>query len=210
MTSAHSDDVVVGEDGVARCRWGASPAEYARYHDEEWGRPVADEDRVFENLSLDCFQSGLSWLTILRKREGFRRAFQGFDPAVVAEFGSDDVARLLGDATIVRNRAKILATITNARATVRLHREGLSLAALIWAHAPRAASSTPRRLADLPAVTAESTALAAELRRRGYAFVGPTTVYAAMQALGLVNDHLAGCAVRTEAGEERTRFVVPR
>jgi DNA-3-methyladenine glycosylase I len=210
MTSARSDDVVVGEDGVARCRWGASPAEYARYHDEEWGRPVADEARVFENLSLDGFQSGLSWLTILRKREGFRRAFQGFDPVVVAEFGTDDVARLLGDATIVRNRAKILATITNARATVRLHREGLSLAALIWAYAPRTSLSTPRRLADLPAVTAESTALAAELRRRGYAFVGPTTVYAAMQALGLVNDHLAGCAVRTEAGEERTRFVVPR
>ena len=210
MTSAHSDDVVVGEDGVARCRWGASPAEYARYHDDEWGRPVADETRVFENLSLDCFQSGLSWLTILRKRDAFRRAFRGFDPAVVAAFDAADVERLLGDAGIVRNRAKVLATITNARATLRLHDEGLSLATLLWRHEPGVAGSAPRRLADLPAVTAASTALSVDLRHHGFAFVGPTTVYAAMQALGLVNDHLAGCHVRVVACAERARFVPPR
>jgi DNA-3-methyladenine glycosylase I len=186
-------DLVVGEDGLARCAWGASTPDYARYHDEEWGRPVHGADALYERLCLEAFQSGLSWLTILRKRENFRAAFAGFEIAAVARFGDDDVARLMGDAGIVRNRAKIDAAIANARAAAEID----DFAALIWSFAPDPdPRPIPRSYADTPAVTPESTALAKELKRRGFRFVGPTTAYAAMQACGLVNDHLAGCWAR--------------
>jgi DNA-3-methyladenine glycosylase I len=184
-------DLVVGADGRARCRWGASSPDYAVYHDEEWGRPVRDADGLFERLCLEAFQSGLSWLTILRKREAFRAAFAGFEIAAVARFGERDVERLLGDAGIVRNRAKIEASIANARAAADVD----DLGALLWSFAPPARPA-PRTFADVPAVTPESTAMAKELKRRGFRFVGPTTAYALMQACGLVNDHLAGCRVR--------------
>ncbi|HMC53449.1 MAG TPA: DNA-3-methyladenine glycosylase I [Acidimicrobiales bacterium] len=196
------NDIVIGEDGVGRCRWGTSTPEYRAYHDQEWGRPVRDEARIFEKLCLEGFQSGLSWLTILRKRDGFRKAFASFDPAKVAAFGDDDVERLLADSAIVRHRAKIVATINNARATIHLHDQGTYLAALLWRHEPPAGRA-PRTMADLPASTPESKALSAELRGHGFSFVGPTTVYATMQALGVVNDHLHGCHFRDVAGSER-------
>jgi DNA-3-methyladenine glycosylase I len=173
-----------------RCWWGASTPEYVRYHDEEWGRPVHDDRALFERLCLEAFQSGLSWLTILRKREAFRAAFAGFEIERVAAFGDDDVARLMADAGIVRNRAKIEAAIANARAAA-----GLPLGELLWSFAPPP-RARPRTPADIPAVTAESTAMAKELKRRGFRFVGPTTAYALMQACGLVDDHLEGCLVR--------------
>jgi DNA-3-methyladenine glycosylase I len=183
-----SDGLAEGPDGRPRCWWAVSAPEYVAYHDDEWGRPVRDARGLYERLCLEAFQSGLSWLTILRKREGFRAAFAGFDPAAVAEFGDADVARLMEDASIVRNRAKILAAIQNARATLEVD----DLGALIWSFAPPALER-PASRADVPAVTAESKALAKELKRRGFAFVGPTTAYALMQACGLVNDHLQGC-----------------
>ncbi len=168
-----------------------------RYHDEEWGRPVRDERGLYERMVLEGFQSGLSWLTILRKRENFRAAFANFDIDAVAEFGERDVTRLLGDAGIVRHRGKIEAAIANARAARAMHAAGESLAAVIWGHAP-AVRGAPRSPDDLASITPESTALSKELKRRGFRFVGPTTVYAAMQACGVVNDHLAGCWVRPE------------
>jgi DNA-3-methyladenine glycosylase I len=191
-----------GDDGRRRCWWGTAAAEYVRYHDEEWGRPVVDDDRLFERLSLEGFQSGLSWLTILRKREAFRDAFAGFEIAEVARFGPRDVKRLMADAGIVRNRRKIDATIQNARAAVRLQETGGSLAEFMWSFRPRRRRA-PRRLADLPSLTLESTALARELKRRGFAFIGPTTAYASMQACGIVNDHLFGCTVRGAVERER-------
>ncbi|HET6810312.1 MAG TPA: DNA-3-methyladenine glycosylase I [Acidimicrobiales bacterium] len=201
-------DVVVGADGLARCRWGATPPEYQAYHDHEWGRPVADERRIFEKLCLEGFQSGLSWLTILRKREAFRRAFAGFEPAAVARFGDSDIARLLADAGIVRHRGKIVATIENARAAERLHTQGRSLGGLLWSHAPRSGPA-PKSLGELVSSTPESKAASAELRGLGFRFVGPTTVHAAMQALGVVNDHLARCHFREAAQAERTGFRPP-
>jgi DNA-3-methyladenine glycosylase I len=188
-------DLVTGDDGRARCGWAARPSEYLAYHDREWGRPVHDDVRLFEKLCLEGFQSGLSWLTILRKREAFRRAFAGFDPPTVAAFGDAEVARLLADPGIVRSRAKVAATIANARAMVAM--TDTTLDRLVWAHAPPARPA-PASLAELPASTPESAALAAELKRRGFRFVGPTTVYAMMQACGVVDDHLAGCFVRDE------------
>ena len=186
-------DLVTGDDGRARCRWGASTPDYVRYHDEEWGRPVRDDRSLFEKLSLEAFQTGLSWLTILRKRENFRTAFAGFEINAVAAFGPDDVERLMADAGIVRNRAKIEAAIANARAAAAVD----DLSALIWSHAPDPdGRPAPRTLADVPAVTPESTALAKALKRHGFRFVGPTTAYALMQACGLVNDHLEGCCAR--------------
>jgi DNA-3-methyladenine glycosylase I len=183
-----------------RCPW-AQGETLAAYHDEEWGRPVVDERGLFERLCLEAFQSGLSWLTILRKREAFRTAFAEFDPDAVAAYGPDDVERLLGDADIVRNRAKIEAAVANARAVVALRDDG-GLAQLAWSFAPerREAPSAPD---DVPAVTPESTALAKALRARGFRFVGPTTAYALMQACGLVNDHLAECSVRAAVDAER-------
>jgi DNA-3-methyladenine glycosylase I len=178
-----------GPDGLLRCPWGLSSAEYLTYHDEEWGRPVRDDTGIFERLSLEAFQSGLSWLTILRKREGFRSAFAGFDIGEVAKYGPDDVARLLGDASIVRNRAKIDAVIGNARAALGVPG---GLAALVWSYA-EAQESVPVTLADVPPWTAGSKALAKELKRHGFSFTGPVTVYATLQACGVVDDHLELC-----------------
>jgi DNA-3-methyladenine glycosylase I len=196
-------DVVRDADGVRRCSWGTAPPEYAAYHDDEWGRPVTDDARLYEKLCLEGFQAGLSWLTILRKRDAFRRAFAGFDPAKVARFGARDVQRLLADAGIVRHRGKIEAAINNAGATLEVQRELGSLAALVWSFAPRGRRPAPRRMQSLPASTPESTELSKELRRRGFRFIGPTTAYAAMQSLGLVNDHLVGCAVRAACEREQ-------
>jgi DNA-3-methyladenine glycosylase I len=188
---------VPGPDGLLRCPWGTSAPEYVGYHDQEWGRPVRGDDRLFERLSLEGFQSGLSWLTILRKRDAFRLAFADFAIPAVAAFDEADVARLLADAGIVRNRAKIVATVANARAAAAL--DG-GLDALIWSYAPDPATRpAPVTLSDVPATSPESTALAKDLRRRGFRFVGPTTVYALMQACGLVDDHLRDCHVRGAA-----------
>jgi DNA-3-methyladenine glycosylase I len=182
-----SDGLAEGQDGRLRCWWGVSTPEYVAYHDEEWGRPVRDSRALYEKLCLEAFQSGLSWITILRKREGFRAAFAGFDPAVVASFGDDDVARLMADAGIVRNRAKIEAAIVNARAAL-----DVDLAELLWSFAPEP-RPRPRGRADVPALTPESKAMAKALKARGFKFVGPTTAYALMQACGLVDDHIDGC-----------------
>jgi len=195
-----------GEDGVVRCAWGASSTEYQEYHDHEWGFPVGDDRRLFEKLCLEGFQSGLSWLTILRKREGFRRAFAGFDFERVARFGDEDVVRLLGDTGIVRHRGKIEATINNAARAVELVEQEGSLAAYVWRHEPaRATQPSPTDVTE----TAESRALAKDLKRRGWRFVGPTTAYAFMQAMGLVNDHLEGCDARVKAQQARTSFTPP-
>lgn len=190
------NEAVAGSDGRFRCPWSVGIDEYERYHDEEWGRPVSGENELFERICLEAFQSGLSWLIILRKREAFRRAFAGFDVEQVARFGADDVERLLQDAGIVRNRAKILAAIGNAKALLALHQEGRTLAEILRSHAPPVAEPAPTMAADIPPITAESRALAAELKLSGFRFVGPTTAYATMQATGIVNDHLAYCWVR--------------
>jgi DNA-3-methyladenine glycosylase I len=185
-------DLVIGADGLARCSWAASAPEYIVYHDEEWGRPLRDDNGLYEKLTLEAFQSGLSWLTILRKREAFRAAFAGFAVDSVARFGSKDIARLLADPSIVRNRAKIEAAIQNARSVEQLP-DGLT--PLLWSFAP---PPRPRRLpslSDAPALTPESTAMAKELKKRGFRFVGPTTAYALMQATGMVDDHVDGCHV---------------
>ena len=183
---------VPGPDGRLRCPWGISAPEYLAYHDEEWGRPVRGDTAIFERLCLEGFQSGLSWLTILRKRENFRAAFAGFEPAAVAAFGDQDVARLMADAGIVRNRAKINAVITNARAMLTLPD---SLTELVWKYASDSAP-VPQTLDDLAASTPASKALSAELRKHGFTFTGPVTAYATMQACGIVNDHLAACFCR--------------
>jgi DNA-3-methyladenine glycosylase I len=206
------DGLVDGEDGVRRCWWGASTPEYEAYHDVEWGVPVADDVRLFEKLTLEGFQSGLSWLTILRKREGFRRAFAGFDPERVARFGERDVERLLGDAAIVRHRGKIESAVNNAQRYLELREEAGSLAAFVWRFEPDP-SSRPARLTRAAllelAQTAESKALARELKRRGWSYVGPTTVYAFMQAMGLVNDHLEGCTAWSRVAAARAAFSPP-
>ena len=178
-----------------RC-WTTSDPLYNAYHDEEWGRPVRDERGLLERLCLEGFQSGLSWLTILRKRDNFRAAFADFDIEAVAKFGDRDVNRLLGDAGIVRHRGKIEAAIANAKAAAAMHANGESLGELVWSFAPGGRRRAPRSPEDLPAITPESTALSKELKKRGFRFVGPTTAYATMQACGVVNDHLAGCWVR--------------
>jgi DNA-3-methyladenine glycosylase I len=204
------DGIDRGDDGVARCWWGASAPEYRDYHDTEWGFPVADDIRLFEKLSLEGFQSGLSWLTILRKREAFRRAFAGFDFERVASFGERDVERLLGDASIVRHRGKIEAVINNAqRASDMVEQEG-SLAAFVWRFEPEP-RPRPLTLEDLRAraQTDESRELARDLKRRGWRFVGPTTGYAFMQAMGLVNDHLAGCDAHEPVEQARAEFARP-
>jgi DNA-3-methyladenine glycosylase I len=184
-----SDGLVDG-----RCWWGSSTPEYIAYHDEEWGRPVRDSRALFEKLCLEAFQSGLSWITILRKRENFRAAFAGFEIERVAAFGEDDVARLMSDPGIVRNRLKIEATINNARAAI-----DLDLSELLWSFAPEP-RPRPRSPEEIPASTPESTALAKALKKRGFRFVGPTTAYAMMQACGLVDDHLEGCLVKAARG----------
>ena len=191
-------EAAAGPDGRLRCPWSLSSAEYLSYHDEEWGRPVRDDTGVFERICLEGFQSGLSWLIILRKRENFRAAFAGFDPVAVAEFGADDVTRLLADTGIVRNRAKIEATISNARAALDLP---AGLAATVWSYASSQDGAgtedvAPQTLDDVPSWTPASKALSAELRRHGFRFTGPVTAYATMQACGVVDDHLAGCFLR--------------
>jgi DNA-3-methyladenine glycosylase I len=180
-----------------RC-WQTTDELYLAYHDEEWGRPVRDERGLLERLCLEGFQSGLSWLTILRKRENFRAAFAGFDPERVARFGERDIARLLGNAGIVRHRGKIEAAIANARGALALREAGTPLEELVWDHRPKRSRAAPKSMRDLPPTTPESTALSKELKRAGFRFVGPTTVYAAMQACGVVNDHLATCFVRAQ------------
>jgi DNA-3-methyladenine glycosylase I len=186
-----------GPDGKPRCWWSLGTHDFVDYHDSEWGRPLHGESELFERLTLEAFQSGLSWLTILRKRANFRQAFDDFDVDKVAGYGAKDVKRLLSDAGIVRNRKKIDAAIANARATRQLHAAGETLDELVWGFAPEPGSRpAPKRAADIPATTPESTALAKELKRRGFVFVGPTTAYATMQAAGLVNDHVEGCAFR--------------
>lgn len=187
-----SDGLAEGPDGRLRCAWAGSAPEYLAYHDTEWGRELRGDQALFERLSLEAFQSGLSWITILRKREAFRAAFRDFDVEQVAAFGEDDVARLLADPGIVRNRAKITATVANARAVLDLD---VPLTDLLWSFAPQRRPA-PTRDGDVPAVTPESTAMAKELKRRGFRFVGPTTSYALMQATGMVDDHLAACWVR--------------
>ncbi len=189
-----------------RC-WPTTDPLYIAYHDDEWGRPVRDEHRLLERISLEAFQSGLAWITILRKRENFRAAFAHFDPEVIARYGDADVERLMADAGIVRNRAKIEATIANARATVALHEAGETLDALLWSFAPASPAPPPRSLGEMPATTPESKALANELKRRGFRFVGPTTAYALMQAIGIVNDHVADCHVRAAVDAERAAAV---
>jgi DNA-3-methyladenine glycosylase I len=201
-----------GADGVVRCLWPGEDPLYVAYHDREWGRPVRDEGRLFEKLCLEGFQAGLSWLTILRKRENFRRAFGGFDPAAVAAFGARDVARLLSDPGIVRHRGKIEAAIHNARRAPGLVREHGSLARYFWSFEP-APNERPRRI-DWAALrrltqTQASLALSKDLKKRGFRFVGPTTMYAFMQAMGLVNDHLEGCTFREIAEHERRSFRRP-
>ncbi|WP_030772850.1 DNA-3-methyladenine glycosylase I [Streptomyces sp. NRRL F-2664] len=186
-----------GPDGLLRCPWALSTPDYIAYHDAEWGRPVHGDDALYERLCLEAFQSGLSWLTILRRREGFRKAFSDFSIAAVAEFGVADAERLLADEGIIRNRAKIEATLANAK--VLAGWEAGELDTLIWSHAPEEPGPAPLTVGDVPAVTPESTALAKALKKAGIRFVGPTTAYALMQACGLVDDHLAACALRDPA-----------
>lgn len=192
-------DLVNAEDGITRCWWGVEPEIYRRYHDDEWGRPTTDDTRLFEKICLEGFQAGLSWLTILRKRENFRKGFAGFDPAAVAQFGEADVSRLLGDAGIVRHQGKIRSTINNARLALDLIQEKGSLASHFWSWA----ESETQPPTDIPSTHPVSIAMSKELKKRGWSFVGPTTVYAFMQAMGLVNDHLDGCHVRDACAEER-------
>jgi DNA-3-methyladenine glycosylase I len=204
------DGIATGEDGVARCWWADSAPEYRAYHDTEWGFPVSDDVRLFEKLSLEGFQAGLSWLTILRKREAFRSAFAGFEFEQVARFDEGDVARLLGDAGIVRHRGKIEAVINNSRRAVELVQAEGSIARYVWRFEPPARARRLDRagLAEL-ALTPESKALAKDLKARGWRFVGPTTAYAFMQAMGLVNDHLGGCDARVRVDSARERFDRP-
>jgi len=191
--AARSTDVVTGTDGVARCWWSGDDPDYTAYHDAEWGRPLRDERALFELLCLEGFQAGLSWITILRKRPAFRRAFAGFEIEAVAGFGDTDVDRLLADPGIIRHRGKITATIANAQAVAAMHAADTSLEEVVWAHAPAARRRPLRTRAQIPAQTGDSVALARALRGWGMRFVGPTTTYAFMQSAGLVDDHLAGC-----------------
>ncbi|WAJ27604.1 DNA-3-methyladenine glycosylase I [Antarcticirhabdus aurantiaca] len=209
-----TDGLLRGEDGVARCFWCGTDPAYRHYHDREWGRPVADDDRLFEKLCLEGFQSGLSWATILRKRENFRRAFADFRIEAVAAMGEADVERLLGDPGIVRHRGKIVSTLNNARRAAALReRTGRSFAAFLWSFAPepgeRPEAVTLAWLRENPATPA-STRLSKALKREGFTFVGPTTAYALMQGTGLVDDHMEGCAARAEAESARAAFEVPK
>ncbi|WBL19618.1 DNA-3-methyladenine glycosylase I [Citricoccus sp. NR2] len=190
--------IIIGDDGLARPAWATSSELMQTYYDTEWGMPVRDEHGVFERISLEAFQSGLSWATILRKRENFRAAFAGFDPDAVAKFGDDDVGRLLEDAGIVRNRAKILATINNAQATLALREDG-GLADFVWSFQPET-TPPPRTIEDIPTQSAESVALSKALRKKGFRFVGPTTMFALMEAIGIVDTHLLGSHRRGASG----------
>lgn len=202
--------LVLGVDGARRCGWCTGSEDYVAYHDHEWGRPVVDDVRIYEKLCLEGFQSGLSWLTILRKRENFRAAFDDFDPEVVARYGPSDVDRLLADGGIVRHRGKVEAAIANARATLRSRREHGSLAALVWSFEPRRhGRRVPTDLSDIASRTEASEALAEALKHLGFRFIGPTTAYAAMQSLGLVDDHLDGCWAREACEADRVATPIP-
>lgn len=202
--------IVVGADSVARCWWCVGDPLYEGYHDREWGRPTADDRTLFEKLCLEGFQSGLSWITILRKRENFRSAFKSFEIESVARFNQRSLERLMQDAGIVRNRAKIEATINNAKRCIELSAEYGSLAAYVWSYEPKRRSKKLTRKTLLEATTSpEAIAMSKDLKRRGWGFVGPTTAYAFMQAMGLVNDHLTGCAAREEVESRRSRFARP-
>jgi DNA-3-methyladenine glycosylase I len=211
--SDENTGLMTGEDGRLRCSWHGSDELYRRYHDKEWGRPVSDDRRLFEKICLEGFQSGLSWFTILKKRENFRAAFDGFDFDKVAQYTDRDVERLLGDAGIIRHRGKIVSTINNARRAREMIAEFGSLAAWFWKFEPQPADR-PTRIdrATLMAnpTTPVSTRISKELKKRGWSFVGPTTVYAFMQAMGMVNDHLEGCYCRAEVEAERKKFARPR
>ncbi|MCC0040828.1 MAG: DNA-3-methyladenine glycosylase I [Rhodobiaceae bacterium] len=212
MSTDMDDGLIAGDDGEVRCFWHGNLPDYIAYHDSEWGYPVGDDTRLFEKMCLEGFQSGLSWLTILRKRENFRRAFAGFDIEAVAEFGERDVERLLGDAGIVRHRGKIEAAINNARAARAVIGEAGSLAAFLWRFEPDP-SQRPARI-DLATLKANPTApasveLSKALKKRGFRFVGPTTMYALMQAMGMVNDHIEGCCVREACEAARAAFRRP-
>jgi DNA-3-methyladenine glycosylase I len=201
MTTTQPAATFTAPDKLKRCSWCASDPIYVAYHDNEWGRPVHDDNKLFEKICLEGFQAGLSWLTILRKRENFRTAFKGFDPQVVAKFTSRDVERLMKNEGIVRNRMKIEATIANAKATLKVQRELGSLDALVWSFVPKKPAKMPKQFGDVPTSTPESKALSKELLKRGFKFVGPTTMYAAMQSLGLVNDHFATCHARKTSND---------
>jgi DNA-3-methyladenine glycosylase I len=194
MTESAQGGVVIGADGLARCPWAGSSADYMAYHDTEWGVPIHDEHALYERLMLEAFQSGLAWITILRKREGIRDAFCQFDPEKVAAFTEEDIERLMGDPRIIRNRQKINAAIRNAQATIGLRALG-GLDSLIWRHQPETIPA-PVTLYDIPTYTSDSIALAKALKKAGFMFVGPTTAYAMMQAIGMVNDHLRDCVAR--------------
>lgn len=198
-----------GDDGVARCWWPGTTDDYLDYHDHEWGRPVVDDIRLFEKLCLEGFQSGLSWITILRKRDNFRAAFAGFDPERVAAFGEPDVVRMLDDAGIVRHQGKIRSAINNAGRALDLIDEHGSLAAYFWGWEPTAVEGERTGDSPVPATTPTSIAIAKDLKKRGWSFVGPTTVYAFMQAMGLVNDHVAGCAAGAVCEAERAALIRP-
>ena len=207
-----AEGLIRGDDGLDRCFWHGGLEDYRRYHDEEWGRPVTDDIRLFEKICLEGFQSGLSWLTILRKRENFRAAFAGFDFHQVARFGDEDIARCLADAGIIRHRGKIVSTINNARRAIDLTAEFGSLSRYFWSYEPDA-SERPERM-DFATLKANPTSptsirLSKDLKKRGWTFVGPTTVYAFMQAMGLVNDHIEGCCRRAPTEELRARLVRP-
>ena len=207
-----AEGLIRGDDGLDRCFWHGGLEDYRRYHDEEWGRPVTDDIRLFEKVCLEGFQSGLSWLTILRKRENFRAAFAGFDFHQVARFGDEDIARCLADAGIIRHRGKIVSTINNARRAVDLKTEFGSLSRYFWSYEPVVSERPPRMdYATLKANPTSPTSirLSKDLKKRGWTFVGPTTVYAFMQAMGLVNDHIEGCCCRAPTEELRSRLVRP-
>jgi DNA-3-methyladenine glycosylase I len=187
------DRLITGDDGRTRCWWCGTDPPYVAYHDDDWGRPVHDERELFEKLILDGAQAGLAWITILRKREGYRRAFEGFDPERIAAYGDDDVARLLADPGIVRNRQKVAAAIGNARALLAMHEAGETLTELVWAHQPTPRKRPLRPGDELPVTSDEAIALSKALQQRGWKFVGPTIVYAFMQAVGVIDDHIAGC-----------------
>ena len=212
MTKDVPDGLMRREDGVVSCWWHGADPFYAAYHDTEWGRPVADDRKLFEKLCLEGFQSGLSWITILRKRENFRKAFAGFDIETVAGFGDKDIERLVQDAGIVRHRGKIVSVINNAKRALDLQKEAGSIAAFVWGYEP-GPEDRPKRLDHATAMTlaktAESTALSKALKKRGWSFVGPTTVYAFMQSMGLVNDHIEGCHCREAVEEARSAFKRP-
>lgn len=212
MTDVSSSGLITTDDNVTRCAWGSNQPDYASYHDNEWGFPVSDDTRLFEKICLEGFQAGLSWLTILRKRENFRAAFSRFEIPAVAAMGESDVERLLGDAGIVRHRGKITSTINNAKMAMDLQMEFGSLAAYFWGFEPGSADRPDVVSWDWlmkNSISPQSTAISKDLKKRGWSFVGPTTIYAFMQAMGLVNDHIEGCHCREQAEKLRNDFVRP-